>query len=164
MKTFFSVCLTLAGSCVLLCGAEFDVRDEAEFGKIVDRKAKLEKLGGDMGFLEGPVWNPADGGYLVFSDIPNNELKKWTKTGGLSTFRKPSNNANGNTLDLEGLLTTAEHSGRRVSVTGKDGTVRAVVDAFEGKKRHSLSMSVLGGSSREILKRWAASFKGRAGS
>ena len=137
MKTFFSVCLTLAGSCVVLCGAEFDVRDEAEFGKIVDRKARLEKLGGDMGFLEGPVWNPADGGYLVFSDIPNNELKKWTKTGGLSTFRKPSNNANGNTLDLEGLLTTAEHSGRRVSVTGKDGAVRTVVDAFEGKKLNS---------------------------
>lgn len=137
MKTFFTVCALVVGSGIFLAAAEFDIRDEAEFGKVVSPNAKVEKLGGDMGFLEGPVWNPADGGYLIFSDIPNNELKKWTKAGGLATFRKPSQNANGNTLDLQGRLTTVEHSGRRVSVTEKDGTVRAVVDAFEGKKLNS---------------------------
>lgn len=120
-----------------LNASELDIRDQAEFGKLVAADAKVEKLAGEMGFLEGPVWVPAAGGYLVFSDIPNNELKKWSKAGGLSTFRKPSNNANGNTLDLEARLTTAEHSGRRISVTDKDGTVRAVVDAFEGRKFNS---------------------------
>ena len=124
-------------ACTFLRSAEFDVRDQAEFNKIVSSNAKVEKLAGDMGFLEGPVWNPADGGYLVFSDIPANELKKWTKAEGLTTFRKPSSNANGNTLDLQGKLTTAEHSGRRISVTAKDGTVSSVVDAFEGKKLNS---------------------------
>jgi gluconolactonase len=125
------------GSCVLVGAAEFDIRDEAEFGKVVAADAKVEKLAGDMGFLEGPVWNPAEGGSLIFSDIPNNELKRWSTGKGLGTFRKPSNSANGNTLDLEGRLTTAEHSGRRISVMEKDGTVRAVVDAFEGKKLNS---------------------------
>ena len=135
MKTFFT---SLAiGVSLIATAAEFDIRDEAEFKKVVSADAKVEKLGGDMGFLEGPVWNPADGGHLIFSDIPNNELKKWTKADGLTTFRKPSQNANGNTLDLQGRLTTAEHSGRRVSVTEKDGTVRSVVDAFEGKKFNS---------------------------
>ena len=137
MKTFLTSITFLAGSCIFLVAADFDIRDEAEFNKVVAANAKVEKLAGDMGFLEGPVWNPADGGYLIFSDIPNNELKKWVQTGGLTTFRKPSNNANGNTLDLEGRLTTAEHSGRRVSVTDKDGTARTVVDSFEGKKLNS---------------------------
>jgi gluconolactonase len=117
--------------------AEFDIRNEAEFNKLVSSSAKVEKLAGDMGFVEGPVWVTEEGGYLVFSDIPNNELKKWSKDGGLTTFRKSSNNANGNTLDLQGRLTTAEHSGRRVSMTEKDGTVRTVVDSFESKKFNS---------------------------
>jgi gluconolactonase len=137
MKIFLTSCAVASSACILLNAAEFDIRDEAEFGKVMAANAKVEKLAGDMGFLEGPVWNPADGGYLVFSDIPNNELKKWAQPAGVGTFRKPSNNANGNALDLEGRLTTAEHSGRRVSVTEKDGTVRTVVDAFEGKKFNS---------------------------
>ena len=137
MKTFLTSWALVAGSCIIPSAAEFDIRDEAEFGKVVPTNAKVEKLAGDMGFLEGPVWIPADGGYLVFSDIPANELKKWAQPSGVGTFRKPSNNANGNTLDLEGRLTTAEHSGRRVSVTEKDGTVRTVVDVFEGKKFNS---------------------------
>jgi gluconolactonase len=137
MKTFLTSCGLIVGFCIFLNAAEFDIRDEAEFAKVVAADAKVQKLAGDMGFLEGPVWYPADGGYLIFSDIPNNELKKWAQASGIGTFRKPSNNANGNTLDLEGRLTTVEHSGRRVSVTDKDGTVRTVVDAFEGKKLNS---------------------------
>src|SRR4026209_1168896 len=108
MKTFLAACVL--GSCTVISAAEFDIGDEAEFAKFLSASAKVEKLAGDMGFLEGPVWNPADGGHLIFSDIPNNELKKWTKAGGVTTFRKPSNNANGNTLDLQGRLTTVEHS------------------------------------------------------
>ena len=100
MNTFLTSCALVLCSGILVAAAEFDIRDEAQFGKVVAANAKVEKLAGDMGFLEGPVWNPADGGYLIFSDIPNNELKKWSKAGGLTSFRKPSGNANGNTLDL----------------------------------------------------------------
>ena|SRR5687768_2322683 len=96
-------------------GADFDVRDEAEFKKIVPDGAKVEKLAGEFRFTEGPVWI-TEGSYLVFSDIPANELKKWTPEG-VSTFRNPSQNANGNTVDLQGRLTSAEHSGRRISMT-----------------------------------------------
>ena len=120
---------------VAAAGAEFDIRDEAEFKRIVPEGAKVEKLAGELRFTEGPVWIE-DGSYLVFSDIPANELKKWTPEG-ISTFRKPSQNANGNTVDLQGRLVSAEHSGRRVSVTQKDGKVETVVDQFEGKKFNS---------------------------
>jgi gluconolactonase len=74
---------------------------------------------------------------LVFSDIPANQLKKWDRQGGLGVFREPSNNINGNTLDGEGRLVSAEHGGRRVSRTEKDGTVKPLVDSFEGKKLSS---------------------------
>jgi len=73
--------------------ADFEVRDEAAFKTIVPPDAKLEKLATDMKFTEGPAWLAQDGGYLVFSDIPADELKKWSAKGGLTMFRKPSSNA-----------------------------------------------------------------------
>ena len=55
---------------------------------LVPADAKLEKLAGGMKFIEGPVWIAApDGGYLVFSDTPSDELKRWDSKGGLTTFR-----------------------------------------------------------------------------
>jgi gluconolactonase len=104
------------------------------FAQLVAPEAKLEKLAGDMKFLEGPAWNPADGGYLVFSDIPANEIKKWTAKDGLTTFRAPSNNANGLIFDAKGRLVTCEHSGRRVTRTNTDGTIEVLADSYDGRK------------------------------
>lgn len=118
-------------------GADFDIKNEAEFRKIIAADAKVERLATDMKFTEGPTWVSAGGGYLVFSDIPANQLKKWTRAGGVTTFREPSNNANGNTTDLEGRLVTAEHGGRKISRTESGGSVETVVDGFEGRKLNS---------------------------
>jgi len=139
MKANFSpwLILLVLGQLVSLPAADFDVKNEAEFKRIIPADAQIEKLASNLMFTEGPVWVPADGGYLVFSDIPADELKKWTRAGGVTTFRKPSQNANGNTLDRQGRLVTAEHTGRRVSLTEKDGTVKTLVDAFDGKKLNS---------------------------
>jgi gluconolactonase len=123
--------------------SEFHLDQAAEFARLVPAGAKVAKLAGDMGFIEGPVWVKADGGYLVFSDIPNNELKRWSAAGGLATFRKPSQNANGNTLDLAGRLITCEHSGRRVAVLEKSGELKTVVDSFDGKKLNSPNDAVV---------------------
>jgi gluconolactonase len=114
-----------------LAAADFTIHDEAEFKKLFPKDAKVTRLATDLQFTEGPVWMPA--GHLVFSDIPANELKRWDAAGGVQTFRKPSNNANGNTLDREGRLVTAEHSAHRVSRTEKDGTVVSLVETYEGK-------------------------------
>jgi len=126
----------LAASALALPAADFQITDAADFARCVSADAKVEKLAGDFQFIEGPVWLKA-GGYLVFSDIPKNELKQWSPAGGVKTFRAPSQNTNGNTLDLTGRLLSCEHSGRRVAVLEKDGTLRTVVDAFEGKKFNS---------------------------
>lgn len=118
-------------------GADFEVKDEAAFKKIFPAGAKVERLATGMQFVEGPVWLRDQGGMLVFSDIPANQLKKWSRSGGLGVFREPSNNANGNTLDGEGRLVSAEHGARRVSRTDRNGTVSTVVETFEGKKLNS---------------------------
>ena len=114
----------------------FSVVDEAAFRRLFPPDASVSRLASDMQFVEGPVWVDADGGYLVFSDIPANELKRWDPVGGLRTFRSPSGSANGNTLDLEGRLLSAQHEGR-VSRTEADGTVVTLVDAYMGARLSS---------------------------
>lgn len=114
----------------------FEIQDEAEFRRIVGPDAELRRVATGMKFTEGPVWWAARQ-MLVFSDIPANELKSWSAVDGLQTFRKPSFNANGNTVDLEGRLVTCEHSGRRVSRLEADGKFQTVVDRYHGKRFNS---------------------------
>ena len=136
MKTLRRLIPVVALVTATLPAAETHADNPAEFARLVPAGAKVAKLAGDLGFIEGPIWVKS-GGYLVFSDIPNDELKRWSAKDGLATFRKPSQNANGNTLDLTGRLLSCEHSGRRVAVLEKDGTLKTLVDSFDGKKLNS---------------------------
>ena len=117
--------------------AELYVQDADGFRAVVEPEAKLVRLATDMQFTEGPVWVPQDGGFLVFSDIPANEMKRWSATQGLKCFRTPSGNANGNTLDRQGRLICCEHTGRRVSRLESSGAWVTVVAQFDGKKFNS---------------------------
>src|SRR6266576_6022336 len=156
MKTSFSVALVLIAWVSLAVAADFDVRDEAEFKKIVPPDAKLAKLAGNMKFVEGPVWLAQDGGCLVFSDIPSDELKKWTAKDGVTTFRKPSRNTNGNAVDRKGRLISCEHSGRGLSILVETREWRkgesfhrdvvhleTLVDRCEGKRFNSPNDAVV---------------------
>jgi gluconolactonase len=55
---------------------------------IVPKAARVEKLATGFGFTEGPVWTRQ--GELLFSDIPNNVIFRWTQADAISEFRKPS--------------------------------------------------------------------------
>ena len=102
---------------------------------ILDDNAQVEKIAGDFQFTEGPLWHPK--GFLLFSDIPGNTIYQWTPNKKPEIFRRPSGNANGNTLDREGRLLTAEHSNRRVSRTEKDGSIVTLASQYEGKRLNS---------------------------
>jgi len=102
---------------------------------ILDDSAKLEKVAGDFQFIEGPILHPD--GFLLFSDIPANIIYKLTSNQQVEVFRRPSGKANGNTLDKENRLLTAEHENRRVSRTEKDGKVITLADRYEGKRLNS---------------------------
>jgi YD repeat-containing protein len=95
------------------------------FWKLVDKNAKVEKVAGDFKFVEGPVWSPE--GYLLFSDIPANQIIKYVPGSAPTVFREPSGNSNGLTYDPSGRLLMCEHTNRRVTrleiVVRSDGTI-----------------------------------------
>jgi gluconolactonase len=121
---------------VLAADQQFDVRNEAEFHTAVPPGAKLEKLASGMTFTEGPVWVDWMSA-VIFSDIPADELKSWNAKDGLQIFRKPSHNANGNTVATGERLITCEHATRRVSVQHLNSPVRTLVDTYQGHKLNS---------------------------
>src|SRR5471030_2254471 len=95
--------------------------------------AKVERLFTGCRWAEGPAWF-GDSRSLIWSDIPNNRMLRWDEeTGEVRTFRKPSNNANGNTRDREGRLVTCEHLTRRVTRTEYDGSITVLADHYNGK-------------------------------
>ena len=99
--------------------------------------AGVERIATNMRWCEGPVYF-GDARCLLWSDIPNNRIMRWDEeTGLVSVFRRPSNNANGNTHDRQGRLVTCEHDSRRVSRTEYDGTVTVLIDKFDGKPLNS---------------------------
>ncbi len=108
----------------------------AQFHRLVPENLKFEELAGGFVFIEGPIW-VAKGGYLIFSDIYGNEMKKWSPQEGATTFRSPSGKANGNALDKQGRIVTCEHLNRRVSRTERDGTIVTLASHYQGKKLNS---------------------------
>jgi gluconolactonase len=75
---------------------------------------------------------------VLWSDVPGDCIRRWDEeTGVTSVFRKPSNNANGNTRDRQGRLVTCEHLTRRVTRTEYDGAITVICDNFEGKRLNS---------------------------
>ncbi len=128
----------LASALLLAIAGPLAAADHAgEFATLVAPGTTVEKLAGGLRFTEGPVWLAQDGGVLVFSDIPADELKSWSRAKGLGTWRKPSHAANGNTRDPQGRLVTCEHGLRRVTRTAADGTVTAIAERFQGKRFNS---------------------------
>ena len=96
--------------------------------------AAVERLWTGARWAEGPVWF-GDGRFLLFSDIPNNRVLRWTEeTGEVSVFRKPSNYANGHTRDRQGRLVSCEHDSRRVTRTELDGTITVLMDRYQGHR------------------------------
>lgn len=115
-----------------------------ELDAIVPAGARIEKLAGGFQFIEGPVWTRD--GFLLFSDIPNNVINKWTPDGKVTLFRKASGysgagsgliGSNGLTLDKQGRLTICEHGNRRVSRLERDGTLTVLADRYNGKRLNS---------------------------
>jgi gluconolactonase len=124
-----------------------------EFAEILGTKPQLIHLAEGFGFTEGPAYVSMQGsqeGYLLFTDqlhqnilmlrwhglAPYNQITplSWSKP---VIFRHPSNIADGQTVDLEGRLLTAETTGRRVSITELNGEVRTLVGSYEGKPLNS---------------------------
>lgn len=113
----------------------FEVYDD-RFYSIVSPESVLETVVDGFEFIEGAIWHPGKE-LVIFSDIVGDTIYHWTKTDGLSIFRKPSNMANGNTLDRQGRLLTCEHATSRVTRTEADGEITILASHYEGKELNS---------------------------
>lgn len=109
---------------------------DKRFIHLITGNAQKELLYSGNRWAEGPVWFD-DLQCLLWSDIPNNRIMRWTPDGSVSVFRSNSNNSNGHTRDREGRLVSCEHGGRRVTRTEVDGTITVIADAYEDRRLNS---------------------------
>ena len=122
-------------------------RVDPRFDALIPPGAVMEKLAEGFEWSEGPVW-VADGGYLLFSDIPNNCVMKWKDGEGISVFLKPSGytgeaarggepGSNGLLLDSVGRLVLCQHGDRRIVRVEEDGSWTTLVDRYRGRRLNS---------------------------
>lgn len=120
----------------LIEGTGYEVLDP-RFRPCFAGHMRVERLWTGARWSEGPAWFAA-GRYLVWSDIPNDRMLRYDDTdGSVSVFRAPAMNSNGNTVDRQGRLVTAEHRGRRVTRTEHDGSITVLADRFDGRRFNS---------------------------
>jgi gluconolactonase len=163
MKTLFrfsAVMLLLSLTAAAQDGSAV-VRLDPALDDIVAANAKVERVAGDFGFTEGPVW-VRTGGYLLFSDIPANVINKWNPADGkVSVFLDKSGftgadatgvggeqtnargqtiyliGSNGVTLDPQGRVTFNAMGDRQVVRVEADGRRTVLASQYEGKRLNS---------------------------
>ncbi|QRM57273.1 SMP-30/gluconolactonase/LRE family protein [Sinorhizobium sp. BG8] len=113
----------------------YEIHDP-RFKSLIVSSARLEELYSGCRWAEGPVWFD-DANQLLWSDIPNQRILRWTPDGGVSVFRAHSNFSNGHTRDRQGRLVSCEHGLRRVTRTEIDGSITVLADSFEGRRLNS---------------------------
>lgn len=130
------------------------VRTDTRLDKLIPKDAVIEVLASGFIWTEGPVWVKPRAGeagdFLLFSDVPQNTIFKWTEKDGVTPFLKPSGytgllpygdepGSNGLTIDRQGRLITCEHGDRRISampLTGGGGK-QTLADHAGGKRFNS---------------------------
>lgn len=122
---------------------------DGAFKQLLVADANIEKLAEGFTWSEGPTW-VSDGNYLLFNDVPQNTMYRWSEQDGLSVFLKPSGydgpddgtlregGANGLDADANGKVLLAD-SGTRV-VARLDPRTRqktTLASHFQGKRFNS---------------------------
>lgn len=122
-------------------------RLDPRFDRLVPKGASFEIVAEGFQWLEGPVWHPQ--GYLLFSDIPANEIHRWDPNEGVRSFLKPSGytgrapfqgrepGSNGLVIDAEGRLVACQHGDRRIVRVTPDQRFEVLADRYEGKRLNS---------------------------
>ncbi|HZG21494.1 MAG TPA: SMP-30/gluconolactonase/LRE family protein [Herbaspirillum sp.] len=113
----------------------YDICDP-RFTALIVPSARLDCLHGGSRWTEGPVYLPATD-ELIWSDIPNNRLLRWSEGTGAGVFRQPADYNNGNTLDREGRIVSCLHGTRAVVRTEHDGRRTVLASHWQGKRLNS---------------------------
>jgi gluconolactonase len=127
-------------------------RLDPRLDELVPADARLEVLADGFDWSEGPVWI-ADGGFLLFSDVPRNAIYKWQEGAGASLWLQPSGytgtvprggepGSNGLMLDADGRLTMCQHGDRRVARLdapwdAPEPRFETLADRYDGRRFNS---------------------------
>lgn len=105
--------------------------------------AQLERLCTGAIWSEGPVWLREDDAVL-WSDIPNNRMLRWSAADGMTVWRENVEFTNGHTRDRNGDLLHCSHGLRAIMRTPlrtcgihADTPDSMVVDRYLGKRLNS---------------------------
>jgi gluconolactonase len=115
----------------------FDARAQSLFPE----NACVERLATGAIWSEGPIWMSEDDSVL-WSDIPNNRMLRWSARDGVSVWRHDVEFTNGHTRESDGALLHCSHGQRAIIRTRFDAQMRAlpdeiVVDRYQGKRLNS---------------------------
>jgi len=119
---------------------------------LVPPDAVIEVLADGFEWSEGPVWI-GDGGYLLFSDIPNNAVFRWEEGEGHHLWLQPAGHtgpdtgggepgSNGLLLDPQGRLVLCQHGDRRMArldapLTSPIPSFVTLADRWNGRRFNS---------------------------
>lgn len=110
---------------------------DRRFAACIIPATAIQRLWTGGSWLEGPVWF-GDMRTLLWSDIPNNRILRWSETTGRTdVFRSPSGFSNGQTRDQQGRLLSCLQGERCIARTEHDGRIVKLVTHHEGKRLNS---------------------------
>jgi gluconolactonase len=58
---------------------------DAAFNALVPADTQIEQIASGFTWSEGPTW-VRGGGHLLFTDVPENTLYRWSESNGMSTL------------------------------------------------------------------------------
>ncbi|TKC88034.1 SMP-30/gluconolactonase/LRE family protein [Trinickia terrae] len=131
---------TQADNEIQLLEGAVDVYD-ARATALFPADAALERLCTGAVWGEGPVWLREDAS-LLWSDIPNNRMLRWTERDGMTVWRAGVEFTNGHTREPDGSILHCSH-GQRAIVRTRFGAALSnpvdeiVVDRYRGKRLNS---------------------------
>ena len=127
-------------------------KDDPALDSIISQNAKIEIIAEGFGWSEGPLWIESKK-MLLFSDIPQNTVYKWTEKKGKEIYLKPSGytgsakrggetGSNALLLNKESKLILCQHGNRQIAqmVANLDtplASYKAIAYNFQSKKFNS---------------------------
>lgn len=125
------------------------VRSDPALDRLIAPGAAIEKLAEGFTWSEGPVWI-AEGQYLLFSDVPQNRIHRWSAAEGASVFMAPSGydgpdpsgfrepGSNGLIAGPAGSILMADHGNRAIARVDLATRAKSLLATrYQGKRFNS---------------------------
>lgn len=121
-----------------------------DFRYVIRPDSVVHQVATGMAFTEGPAWVEAEQ-CVLFTDIPNNAIMRWSASEGLGLYIANSHFAIGLTLDREDRLIACEHTTRRLTRYERNGRITVLANSYRGHVLNSPNDVVVRSSDGRIF-------------